>query len=167
MLIFYQINNPFGFRLQVLTVLWGLWFPCQFSFQSFCGAIWFCPVCVTLWPVWNLGDAQSRSLVLKVDVCCWGSDPCMGSWLCPGVHKQFKGHFPKLLPLHNTPGTFQITGDPLFGPPDRKLGFYLIHCAAHFLQIPHLGPSGGRMGQVGFTHPLEPQLLQLKKVPVS
>lgn len=73
----------------------------------------------------------------------------------------WKGLLSQAPRLHNTPGTFQIPGDPLSGPPVRKLGLYLTHYVARFLQMI---PSAS--SKWAFTSPLEPQPLQSEKVPL-
>lgn len=54
----------------------------------------------------------------------------------PECIRNFKGHFPKPLPLCNLPGvrcTSQLPGAPLCSAPARNLGFQLPWSAEHFL----------------------------------
>lgn len=75
--LWFSMQSPLsGLACKLQPAFCGLWFQCQFGFQSLqCFAAWICPVCTTHWPV---GDRWLSISVQfsKVLVCCLGWNSC-------------------------------------------------------------------------------------------
>lgn len=148
MLIFLS-DNPFEFRLRVLTIICDLWPLCQFSKLLLCclvlSHVWHAMVNLKLgWCSVPLFSPQNLCVLLRVRSVHRPKVAPRSSWTT------LKGCFSKLLHLQNTPDTFQIPENPLFGPLDRKLGVYLTHCVVYLL----ISSSGTKWWQkwiMGFT----------------